>query len=494
MIYVHIENHKYEKQIKYVFNNIFYVLGLSYRLINEVENLKEIKQEDILFSYDNNLVKNKFSHVISIKPSNILFSDNYMEKHSIPKNIRKYILSESIKNIKDLISIYNSEENLYINKNFDNKKVIETNVDFISDIFFMLTRYEEVVNREVVENEMYNRFSAKESVAFKNGFLHRPIVNEYIEVVWKWIEEFKLGYVRKKWWGNNDFAACLSHDVDRVQLYSIRYQLKQTTKMILKCRFKNSILNLIDTVKYNVDYKTDPYWTFDYIINTEKKYNFKSSFYFMSGGTSKLDNSYKINNKKVQKLITQIKSEGFEVGYHGSFNSFNNLKLMKHEKQKLDRYTHKYGVRQHYLRFSAPCTWRNQEQVGLLYDSTLSFADCEGFRCGTCFPFKPYDILENRVLNIWEIPLIVMDGTLIEYKQLGLQESVTNITNLIDTIRTYGGVFSLLWHNSSFHGQTWSQWINGYEKIMNYLKTNNCIATSGENIIKFIYEDKKCIN
>ena len=56
------------------------------------------------------------------------------------------------------------------------------------------------------------------------------------------------------------------------------------------------------------------------------------------------------------------------------------------------------GGRQHYLRWKSPDTWRILEKTGLKYDVTLSFADHEGFRCGICFPYKPFDVVENRIL------------------------------------------------------------------------------------------------
>ena len=52
-----------------------------------------------------------------------------------------------------------------------------------------------------------------------------------------------------------------------------------------------------------------------------------------------------------------------------------------------------WGGRQHYLRWEAPTTWRAWEEAGLDYDSTLTFADHAGFRCGVCFEYPVYDIL-----------------------------------------------------------------------------------------------------
>src|SRR4030065_531226 len=92
------------------------------------------------------------------------------------------------------------------------------------------------------------------------------------------------------------------------------------------------------------------------------------------------------------------------------------------EKKKLDKIaaSKDYGCRQHYLRWETPLTWRNQEKTGLLYDATLSFADHTGFRCGICMPFQPFDFVENRKLNIWELPLPVMEDSLRAYNYQNL--------------------------------------------------------------------------
>src|SRR3712207_9585471 len=94
---------------------------------------------------------------------------------------------------------------------------------------------------------------------------------------------------------------------------------------------------------------------------------------------------------------------------------------MKSEKEKLDTIisSKQYGCRQHYLRFSPNKTWKQHEQLKLKYDASLGYADRQGFRCGYCFPFKPYDIVRDEVLDVWEIPLIVMDVTRSEERRVG---------------------------------------------------------------------------
>ena len=142
--------------------------------------------------------------------------------------------------------------------------------------------------------------------------------------------------------------------------------------------------------------------------------------------------------------------------------------MLNLEKERLGKVSGKaiLGGRQHYLRWKTPDTWRIWEKAGLKYDTTMSFADYEGFRCGICFPYKPFDVLENRVLDIWELPLTVMDGSLFDYQNLTPEEGFQRIKELIETVKKYSGVFVLLWHNSSFDELRLPGWSRVCEKTL----------------------------
>ena len=58
---------------------------------------------------------------------------------------------------------------------------IRLGVDVLGSAFFMLTRYEELVRSE---RDPRDRFPATMSLAYRERFLDRPIVNEYAEILW----------------------------------------------------------------------------------------------------------------------------------------------------------------------------------------------------------------------------------------------------------------------------------------------------------------------
>jgi hypothetical protein len=164
---------------------------------------------------------------------------------------------------------------------------------------------------------------------------------------------------------------------------------------------------------------------------------------------SKYDPEYELS--KTKEIINYLQALRFEIGFHPGYYTFNNDTLFLMEKERMDQVLGRtnYGGRQHYLRFEVPMTWRLWERASLIYDSTLGYPEQEGFRCGTCYPYQPFDVLEQRIINIYECPLIVMDSTLANYKHINTIEAEKIILDLAKRCACVGGVFTMLWHNTS---------------------------------------------
>jgi len=106
----------------------------------------------------------------------------------------------------------------------------------------------------------------------------------------------------------------------------------------------------------------------------------------------------------------------------------------------------------HVLRWQWPTSAHGWEQSGFSYDSTLSYADRPGFRCGTCHPYQMFDPVVQRPLRLRQRPLVVMECTVIADRYLGLGSgpaALALIQQLKQRCRAVNGQFTLLWHNSS---------------------------------------------
>jgi len=467
-ILIVLENEKFRDPIKYILDLFFSVLGINYELFlnNEITNSRTINSQ-LVISYGKRKPKVNTSYHIHIYESDF-FGKNYLKQESLPRlPLERY---------NNLPIIYQRENKIdsYVR---NSKDLIETDIDIIASSFFMITRCEEIISKD---RDEYDRFPATASLAYKENFLDRPIVNEYIELLWNWINSFNLGFKRKRLWNNKDFAVCLTHDVDEIKRYKFYPPLGAIFRSIRQKNFKKAKTIFFDYLKTKVYLKQDIYYdTFDYITNLEKKCGFRSSFYFMTN-----DERYSLDNPWFKNLVIKLKKENFETGIHPSFNTCNNSKILRREKEKLEKIIGKkiIGGRQHYLKWAIPESWRVWERIGLRYDTTLGFADREGFRCGICHPFKPFDVKNNKVVNIWEVPLIIMDATLISRKlspRIGLKKMI----NLLSVVEKHSGVFVFLWHNSYMTNLFTPEWKECFEDFYSFLLEKDCIILPVKNML-----------
>jgi 16S rRNA C1402 (ribose-2'-O) methylase RsmI len=100
------------------------------------------------------------------------------------------------------------------------------------------------------------------------------------------------------------------------------------------------------------------------------------------------------------------------------------------------------------------------------WDSSLSYADREGFRCGVCYPYRVFNIITRKKLNLKERPLIVMEGSLTTYQNIIPQKMEEKIKFLMKKVQKYNGEFVFLWHNSSFNTSFWKKYEYIYENIL----------------------------
>lgn len=206
------------------------------------------------------------------------------------------------------------------------------------------------------------------------------------------------------------------------------------------------------------------------IADLSRRLGMQSAFFFMAADQSRYDSGYDPASRTVREAIRRLQDLGFEIGFHPGYMTMGDPARLAQEKSRLDAVLGRtsYGGRQHYLRFRVPDTWRHWEQLGLTYDSSLTFAGHEGFRCGTCHPYRPFDIEANRTIGVEERPLIVMDGTIRQYRGLSPAEGERSVLELARRCLAVEGTFTLLWHNSSLDGE-WADWGSPYATMVEKL-------------------------
>jgi len=435
------ENENRKGPIEYVASFILSTYGVAHKLCSYSE-LGTCSRGEVLISYGISLPKRQASETPHIHITESGFwGDAYLTEESLPElPLREF----------QGIPVFYWGSKSPLDKELSNRISTVISADLIASSFFMLSRYEEVL---VSEKDRFGRFPAQASVAYKAGILHRPIVNEYIDLLWDTLLALKGDLVRDYPWGERSFALCLTHDIDRIRLYANPKHILGTLWRvgIKRGDMRGGLGAIRDAFGTWLGLRIDPYDTFEQLMALEAELDIKATYFFMSGGRTAYDNRYHIS--KLGSVLRQLWKAGHEVGLHASFASYHDADRLREEKQQLENVLSNtaLGSRQHYLRWETPTTWTALARAGFYYDTTLGYAQHEGFRAGTCYPFHPYDVLSDQVLPIWEVPLIVMDSTLLGYRGLKTDEAKEAVMQMVAQVKRYRGVFVLLWHNSSLY-------------------------------------------
>lgn len=335
--------------------------------------------------------------------------------------------------------------------------------DILGLTYWMLTRLEEVGRNDDLDK--HRRFPATASHAYRHGYLERPLVDEWLDI---------LGQVIQRVWPSIQLkqhvsSIKVSHDVDTPSLYGFSPWptiLRMMAGHILKRRdFKGFFTApYVKLATRNQLHPADPFNTFEWLMDVSESRDLKSAFYFICGGSHpKYDPDYEISHPTIRNLMGRIHERGHEIGLHPSYSTFQHAELIKKEAECLKTQCaeegiiqEKWGGRMHYLRWEQATTLLAWELAGMDYDSTLGYADSPGFRCGTCHEYPAFDPVNQQMLKLRIRPLIVMEATIIDDLYLGLGVSdlaMEKVSILKKYCKQVGGQFTLLWHNSYFYSE-----------------------------------------
>ena len=408
---------------------------------------------------------NEIDYRIKLNDNNvIIIKDSFFS--NFPEN-QEYL---NQKNIPDSVSYfsdknYSTEKNIPIiyGKNIitNNNNIINCQIDIFASSFFMLTRWEENV---IKTKDKFNRFPDNISLAQKNKFHHTPIVNQYTELLWNMLLKSRYNHTRK----NRIYEIKITHDVDFFNRYdSPKKFYKALAGDILKRKSPTLFVKtLTEYLPIKSGKKNDPYNTFDFFMDISEKYNLKSNFYFIPELIGESDAQYNINGKYIIEMIKHIKTRGHNIGIHAGLKTYNNTNIYTTELNRLKNIIPNITEgRQHFLMFENPKTFQILNSNNILTDSTLGYSNDIGFRCGTCYPFPVFDILEQKKLTLIEEPLIFMETALKKTTQ-NTDEFFNKAIEISNTVKKYSGKFIILWHQSNTNINEWKNYIPIYEKII----------------------------
>lgn len=388
---------------------------------------------------------------VVIVPSNFFDNNIYGTQQSMP--------SLPLQEIEGIPFLYGSP---HIEKI---ENTIVCYADLIASTYFLISRYEEYINPNN-NRDTHGRYIGKQSIPAKANFIHRPIVEEYSELLRKLLQQTNITLPPIPQQINHIY---LTHDVDSITNYRrLRGFLGGTYRSIVK---RTESLTTILKSLFNINH--DPAYTFPWILQQDNQLPEATQIYFIKathnakGFDRPTYNLICKNFNHLKKNILKSSSNAI-FGLHASYRSGDTPDIIVEEQKLLQYAIENQRIttsRHHYLRSLQPNDMEALIDARITDDYTIGYADIAGFRLGTCRAVRFINPSTRKLTTLTLHPLTMMDCSLTHEKYMGLnyEESLLYAQNLIEQTKKHNGDLCLLWHNTIFsekdHKNLYSQLI-----------------------------------
>lgn len=332
--------------------------------------------------------------------------------------------------------------------------------DPVAATFYFLSGWQEALQRR---RDEHGRFRFEGSIQEKLDIRLTPVVEWYRHIAGDALAK-KGVQVERKQFGDKTWAFCSTHDIDYVRKWRPGIYKREILDRALLNREKEShsdrLTRLVEA-GWSLLHSSDPFR--DAIERIQKELDTRSvsgTFFYKAGAHGHRDVEYDLHDSYVISALSEQLSAGHEVGLHPSYHAFSHDLRLSDEKNRLERSIHRVvpAHRAHYLRFDYPGSIATLQSAGFSIDSTLGFAECAGFRFGTCLPFPLLNPLTMDESTVWEVPLCVMESALFNRQNLTGVEAERETNRMIQTCASVGGVFVGLWHSTLWDERDYPGW------------------------------------
>lgn len=335
--------------------------------------------------------------------------------------------------------------------------------NLFGNIFSLLTFEEE---KHTTQRDHHGRFNATLSPRYKAGILEVPAFNEAVAAIIAAIIAIKKD--------NENYTSLdevlkppmmvLSHDCDSLHGNDIwtqmirAYRIFQPLLKIKRPKVENFwwiIRNMLTPQRFYYDNVTG-------MIDLERCFNFTSTFYLLNGNGGRF--GARSGNRLLPDLCGEI-PDRWRVGIHYNYDTFLKKDNFQSQLNKLNSIVQNPLTmgRAHYLKFDPEKSFEFLQSFGVKVDESSGYSDCIGYRNGIAGGFRIYDTVNEKERDIWEVPLTVMEITLL--KQYG-SNSLNKIVKHLSHLKCIGGALSIVFHPGQFFNPELKPFLGLYHKIL----------------------------
>ncbi len=359
----------------------------------------------------------------------------------------------------------------------NSKAFFKSEGDFPFDIFaasfYLLSRYEEYLPQQ---KDKYGRYALENSLAFKENFLHLPLINIWLQYFKEKLKQKFPSFTTHY----SPFTFLPTYDIDEAFCYKHKSWRKTWggyCRSVLKGDFwevkerKNVLKGVLE----------DPYDSLFQIKDLHKRYHYLDAniFFLVSQKNGRYDKNISPFNKEWQECIrnffekepewTKIPQPHLYAGLHPSWQSGNRPELIKKE---MDLLQYEIGVeaqcsRQHFIRFTLPQTFRQLIEAGIYSDYSMGYGSINGFRASVASSFYWYDLEKEEKTGLQLYPFCYMDANSFYEQKQTPEQALEEMLQYFNIIKSVNGTMITIWHNT-FLGthRRFAGWREVYEEFI----------------------------
>ncbi|WP_121352489.1 polysaccharide deacetylase family protein [Flavisolibacter nicotianae] len=337
----------------------------------------------------------------------------------------------------------------------------DTGFDLFAGIFFLLSRYEEYLPHQV---DAYGRYAHQSSLAFKEGFLHLPLVN-------LWLEDFRnllTTHFPDLQLPAPEFCFQPTYDIDIAWSYRNK-GFKRNAGAIAKLFLTGKWKSMVYRIRVIRGKRRDPFDAYEWMDDLHHQLGLKPLYFFLvAQQQGRYDRNIDVQSPAFLDLVRQT-AASYTIGLHPSWASSDHPAFLPKEKSWLEKVAEQTitASRQHYLRFSLPATYRRLIAVGILDDYSMGYGTVNGFRASVALPFFWYDLKSETKTPLRIHPFCFMDANAYYEEKKSAAEALQEMLAYYESIRAVNGTMIVIWHNS-FLGvdEVFEGWRNAYEHFV----------------------------
>ncbi len=321
-------------------------------------------------------------------------------------------------------------------------------------------------DREDTRRDKHGRFVATYSPRHSAGLIDVPHFNESVAAVTaacvgllkEEVPQFHMRGLLKP------PVVVLSHDCDILlgnDLWTQMVRGMRVVKPLTRARLPRAgnlwwmVKNAVCPRRYYFDNLTG-------MIDLERSFGYKSTVYMINGTGGRFGAR---SGSGILSEVSRGVPKGWDKGIHYNFNTFLNGEMFAKQIEELQQIVGgKLSVgRAHYLRFDGEKSLPFLHSFGIRCDESSGYPDSVGYRNGIAGCFQPWDPSSKSALDIYEVPLTVMDAVLIS--QHG-DHGVKVFDDLLCHLSRVGGALSIVFHPGQFHNPEHRQMLGIYHRLL----------------------------